>query len=155
MGHSSVHLYAHLVFAVKKRSPLLPPEVRPLLFEEFRRITGEYFPGCTIIAVNGVSDHLHILVRFDATTPVSVYMRELKSRTSRFLNKLNIGPGRFAWQRGYGAFSCRYCDVPQLKKYIANQERHHREESFLAEYKRLLSEHGIEYETMHPLDRMV
>jgi hypothetical protein len=50
----------------------------------------------------------------------------------------------FYWQSGYGAFSVSPAHVEALTKYIANQEFHHRKESFQNEFRRLLRKYGID-----------
>ena len=155
MVHSCVHLYVHSVFAVKRRSPLLSPSIRPQLFVQMRDVVSRLYPSCRVLALNGVADHVHLLISIDPMTSLSSLLRDVKSRSSRFLNRKNVGPGQFLWQRGYSAFSCAYRDLPRLVRYIDRQEIHHREEDFVAEYQRILRENGIEYDDLHPDDRLI
>jgi hypothetical protein len=53
---------------------------------------------------------------------------------------------RFAWQKGYAAFSVSASNVPAVKKYIQNQEQHHRKMGFDQEIVALLEKHGMEYD---------
>ena len=50
------------------------------------------------------------------------------------------------WQDGYGAFTASHSDKDRLVEYIKNQQEHHRKETFLDEYRRLLKEAGIEFD---------
>jgi putative transposase len=50
---------------------------------------------------------------------------------------------KFAWQKGYGAFSVSESLVPTVRKYLRNQERYHRNLSFKEEFIRLLELHVI------------
>jgi len=50
------------------------------------------------------------------------------------------------WQDGYGAFTLSIKEKDGLIKYIIGQEEHHRTESFIDEYKRLLADAGIEFD---------
>jgi L-serine deaminase len=44
----------------------------------------------------------------------------------------------FAWQEGYGACSVSASDMETVKRYIANQEKHHRRRTFEDEFIALL-----------------
>jgi len=50
---------------------------------------------------------------------------------------------KFAWQRGFGAFSVGESNVKQVRKYILNQEEHHRKVTFKQEWESLMESHGI------------
>ena len=58
----------------------------------------------------------------------------------------------FYWQNGYGAFSVSPGHVEVLRDYIANQEEHHRTESFQEEYRRLLTKYGLEWDERYVWD---
>ena len=60
--------------------------------------------------------------------------------------------GDFHWQGGYGAFSIRPAHVRPLTTYIANQEEHHKTESFQDEFRRFLRNYGIEYDERYVWD---
>ena len=50
----------------------------------------------------------------------------------------------FHWQSGYGAFSVSPSQVGGLTEYIANQEKHLKQESFQDEFRRLCKKYGVE-----------
>lgn len=50
------------------------------------------------------------------------------------------------WSMGYRAFTCAAGNLELLIHYIRMQETHHQKESFIEEYKRLLTEHQIPFE---------
>lgn len=52
----------------------------------------------------------------------------------------------FEWQKGYGAFSVGRGERDIVRRYIDNQEAHHRAETFEQEYVRLLQENDVEYD---------
>ena len=56
-----------------------------------------------------------------------------------------VGVRVFSWQEGYGAFTVSPSHAEEIRRYIANQEEHHRVRSFQEEYLDLLREHGVEY----------
>ncbi len=58
----------------------------------------------------------------------------------------NKFPDFEGWQGGYGAFTYNNRDKQMIINYVKNQKEHHKTESFLDEYKRLLTENGIEFD---------
>ena len=53
---------------------------------------------------------------------------------------------KFAWQRGYGVFSVSESNVKTVKKYILNQEEHHKTITFQDEFRLFLQKYNIEYD---------
>lgn len=79
------------------------------------------------IRVGGMPDHVHILLRMNATTCISDLVREIKKASTNWIR--NEVP-EFSWQEGYGAFSVSAERISGVVKYIENQEEHHREMTF-------------------------
>jgi putative transposase len=75
--------------------------------------------------------------------PLSKAVVVLKANSSRWMNDLQR---RFAWQKGYGAFSVSQSNTRRGADYIRNQEQHHRKRSFEEEYLGLLRKHGIQFD---------
>jgi hypothetical protein len=55
-------------------------------------------------------------------------------------------PSLFRWQEGYGAFSYSRSQISNVVNYIENQEEHHRNKTFLEEYKQFLEQFEIEFD---------
>lgn len=72
-------------------------------------------------------------------------MKHVKGDSTTWINERGFARSRFAWQEGYGAFSYSMCDVPNVIKYILNQEIHHQKRTFMDEYLSLLQEFEIDY----------
>ena len=105
-----------------------------------------------MIAVGGVEDHVHILARFCRTITQADWVKELKRVSNIWLKKQFRGFGDFDWQDGYGDFSVSVSNLDVVKKYIVEQEEHHRRVSFQDEFRALLSRHGIEWDERHVWD---
>ena len=61
MPQSYTSLHYHLVFSTKHREPTIVPELRPRLDEYIGGLVrGE---GGAVLAIGGIPDHLHLLVR--------------------------------------------------------------------------------------------
>ena len=55
-------------------------------------------------------------------------------------------------QEGYAAYSVSESQVGRVRRYIRNQEEHHRGQSFQEEFRALLDKHGIEYDERYLWD---
>ncbi len=142
-------LYIHMVWSTKHRHPLLTPEVKKTLFPYMGGIFRNQNAHVEII--NGVIDHVHMLVRIPTSISVADVARQVKGSSSRFLNE-QAGTRVLQWQEKYGAFSVNPKEIGVVRNYIANQERHHHKVSFQDELKTTLDEHEIEYNEQYMWD---
>lgn len=78
-------------------------------------------------------------------------LRLIKANSSKWANE-GKSKQRFAWQEGFSAFSVSESNVEAVKRYIVNQEEHHRGQSFQEELIALLERHGVEYDSRYVLD---
>ena len=138
VGSTYTNLLVHIVFATKGRNPtLVAPDLHTYIGGIARRL------GTTPLAIGGVSDHVHLLLLVKATHQVADIVREIKKGTSAWLKDLGTP---VAWQEGYGAFSIGRSERDIVDSYIRRQEEHHRRESSSDELRRLLAEHGVEFD---------
>ena len=79
-------------------------------------------------------DHTHALIDLPANLTIEQVIQLLKGSSSHWINQNRLVKGRFAWGRGYGAFSVSHSDIDRVVKYIANQGEHHRKRTFEEEY---------------------
>jgi len=117
-------LYLHLVWSTWRRHPFITPELQPRLYGSLAHHCAEL--GGDVIAIGGMPDHVHMLVRFPTTIAISDFVRRLKGGTSHLITKVLEWPEPFKWQGGYGAFTVSK-HVPVIREYVLNQERHHSE----------------------------
>lgn len=99
-----------------------------------------------MIIINGMPDHLHIVVGMRPTQSVSDLLQDIKGASSKWINDNNLVKGKFQWQEGYGAFSYNKSSLPKLIEYVMNQEKHHQKKTFLQEYKEFLDAFELEYD---------
>jgi len=97
--------------------------------------------GGIALEINGIEDHVHLLVKLKPTLRFSDFLRDLKSNSSGW-GKEN-GIGKFGWQRRYGGFTVSESQIEIVRKYIRNQEIHHKKFDFKTEFETLLSSNGI------------
>src|SRR5437879_5090434 len=133
MPQSHAQIYLHIVFSTKQHRPFLQ---NPAVREEAHKYLGGTCNklGCPVLRVGGVADHVHILCRLGRTIAVADLVKELKRDSSKWLKGKGPGLESFQWQNGYGAFSVSPTHVEALRRYIANQEEHHRTVSFQDEF---------------------
>src|SRR5882672_11418473 len=118
---SYTNLLYHIVYATKERAPLITSALRPKLLQ-YLGGTVRGLDGIPI-EINGISDHVHLLVRLRPTISVSEFLSKLKSSSSAWAKRQTLG--RFAWQARYGAFTVSESQVEHVRRYIRNQEKHH------------------------------
>ena len=95
------------------------------------------------IEINGTADHAHILARLRATISLSEFMSKLKSSSSGWAKRQTRG--RFAWQSRFAAFTVSESQVDRVRRYIRNQEEHHRRQSFQDEFESMLKANRIDF----------
>ena len=98
------------------------------------------------LAIGGVEDHAHLLLSMPSTMTISQAMQLIKGGSSRWVHETFPEHRGFEWQEGYGAFSIGISQAEETKRYIANQQEHHRVKTFEEEYIAILEKHGIEYD---------
>jgi len=143
MANTYSQLYVHFVFAVKHRQCLIHPNWNNSLYKYITGIIQNH--KHKLIAINGMPDHIHILIGLIPSQSMSELMKYVKGSSSKWINDNRLVNGKFEWQSGFGAFSYSSSDVGTVARYIQNQEEHHRISSFREEYVQLLNEFGIVY----------
>jgi REP-associated tyrosine transposase len=120
MSHTSGNIVLHFVFSTQARRPLIKPEFRDDLFAYLGGIIRETSGAALII--NGVNDHIHMLIRARPVQSAAEIARVVKTNSSRWVREKHSAA--FAWQTGYGVFSVSESSVDSVTKYIAEQETH-------------------------------
>jgi REP element-mobilizing transposase RayT len=139
MPQSLAFVLIHVVFSTKDRAPLLDVSFRPALYAYLATVARN--AECECYRVGGVEDHVHLAVRLSRTANVAKLVEELKSSSSKWLKTQSSELSKFAWQRGYGAFSVGPAELDAL---IRSQEAHHRKQSFQDELRVFLKKYGME-----------
>lgn len=99
-----------------------------------------------LLAINGMPDHIHILIGMRPSQSLSDLMQDIKGSSSRWINENRFLSTRFSWQEGYGAFSHSKSHVNRVIQYIKNQEKHHQQKTFINEFKDILDQFKVEYD---------
>jgi REP element-mobilizing transposase RayT len=91
------------------------------------------------------ADQTHALIDPPTNLTIEQVIQLLKGSSSHWINQNRLVKGRFAWGRGYGAFSVSHSEVGKVADYIARQEEHHRKRSFAEGYGIFVERYGLEW----------
>lgn len=144
MANTFSQIYIHLVFAVKGRENCIDPKWKDELFKYICGIVNN--KDQKVYAINGMPDHLHVLVSIKPNYAVSELMKDIKANSSRWINEQRLVAGKFQWQEGFGAFSVSQSQIEKVVHYIDEQEIHHKKTTFREEYLNFLNSYKIEYD---------
>jgi putative transposase len=144
MANTFSQIYIQTVFAVENRQSLITQDFKEDLYKYITGIVQNQ--GQKLIAINGMPDHVHILIGLKPAMALADLVREIKADSTNFINRERFVRGRFNWQEGYGAFSYGHSQLNTIIRYIQNQERHHERRSFENEYMTLLRKFDIAFE---------
>jgi len=144
MANTYTQIHIQAIFAVKDRACLIQPEWKDDLYRYMTGIIQKR--GHKLLAINGVSDHVHIFFGLRPSQSVSDLMKETKIGSMNWINDSKITKTKFSWQDGYGAFSYSMSHVHRVIKYVQLQEEHHKKKTFLQEYTELLDKFQIPFE---------
>ena len=124
MANTYSQIYLHFVFAVQNRISLISPKWREDLYKYMSGIISNN--DNKIFAINGMPDHVHVLVSMNPKQAPSDLIHDVKRSSSLWINDNNLVIGKFSWQEGFGAFSYGKSQIPDIAYYIENQEKHHK-----------------------------
>jgi putative transposase len=91
------------------------------------------------------TEHVHTLIDLPTNKCIEEVVQLFKGSSSHWINENRLLRGRFAWGRGYGAFSVSQSDVERVAAYIAHQEEHHKTKSFSQEFELFVKKYGLEW----------
>jgi len=139
--HSHVKILVHLIWGTHQHARVLNPEIRKSMFSHLV----EHFEEekLEIEKMNIQPEHIHILLILPADKSIAKIAKSMKGESSRWINENGLVHGKFRWQRGYGAFSVSASQLEIVKKYIKNQESHHKRQTFQEEYNEWARKYGV------------
>jgi putative transposase len=137
-----VKVWIHFVWSTKNREPLLSSEIRQKVFQHIRENAKD--KNIHIDFINGYVDHVHCLISLGTDQTIENLMRLLKGESSFWINKNNLCKTKFGWQDEYFAVSVSESNVPSVRKYIANQEEHHKTKGFHDEFNGFMKRAGFQ-----------
>lgn len=136
-------IYVQLVFAVKHRESLIHSSWEEELYKYISGIIRN--KEQKLLAINGMPDHIHILIGMRPSCCLSDLVREIKKSSNDFVNEKKFSKFKFQWQEGYGAFSYSHSALDNVIAYINNQKEHHKLKTFREEYLDFLEKFEVAY----------
>ncbi len=137
-----VNILVHLVFGTKNNFPFLKNDIKRKIIDHI--IENSHKKEIFILAINGAENHLHCLISMGKKQSIAQIANLIKGESSFWVNKNNITPAYFNWAEEYYAASISDSAKKEVKKYISNQEEHHRKKTFAEECEIFLKEYGFE-----------
>ena len=116
-------LFYHIVWSTKERLPLLTPDVETDILNLLR--SKAIGLGATVFGLNGVLDHVHMVVAIPPKIAVAKFIGQIKAVASTKFNKSGVSEIAFFWQEEYGVFSFDGKRLPNYIVYVKRQKEHH------------------------------
>lgn len=123
MRRNKLALYIHFVWATWDREPLIAPEIERRLYRNMASEAQKM--KCKVLALNGMPDHVHLVVRVPTTITIANLMKQVKGVSSHFVNETLQPKTKFKWQGSYGAFTVSRWDLDKVIAYVKRQKEHH------------------------------
>ena len=147
MANTYSQIHIQFVFAVKYRAAMIQKAWKD---ELHKYITGIIRANeHKLLQINSMQDHIHILTGMRPNQSISSLVQNIKTESSKWIKSKKFCSSPFAWQEGYGAFSYSKSHVPDVVRYIQNQEAHHKKVTFLDEYRQFMKAFEIDYEEQY------
>jgi REP element-mobilizing transposase RayT len=143
MSHSLIKIWIHGVFGTKERMPLINEKYEKELHKHIEAHLEKDF-GCKVKALDGTSDHIHILFLLNQNHSIQEIFKNIKGESSHWINQNNFVNNKFSWQTGYGAFSVSHSKINEVEKYILNQKEHHKKVTFAEEVEKFINKYNLE-----------
>ena len=121
--------FYHIVWATKNRQPLVMPDVETMIYGFIQ--SKAIALGGTVFALNGISDHVHLVTSIPPSIAVSTFVGQVKGVASTRFNKSGIRETPLFWQDSYGVFTFDHKRLPNLIAYVQNQKKHHADKNTL------------------------
>src|SRR6476646_10242922 len=107
--HSYSRLWIHLIWETLAREPMLDKQSAVLASKNLT----EYSKSKNIyMRINYFNaDHTHALIDLPTGKSIEEIVQLFKGGSSHWINEQELVKGKFAWGRGYGAFSISHSDL--------------------------------------------
>ena len=158
MANTYTQIHIQFVFAVKYRDGIIHSSWKDELYKYITGVTQKN--KHKMISINGMPDHIHVLIGVRPTQSISDLMQDVKGSSSRWINekkftKTKSDSYRIEWQEGYGAFSYSKSQIKDVIAYIENQKQHHQKKTFREEYLEFLQKFEIDYDEKYIFKELI
>ena len=150
MANTYSQMYVQVVIVVKFREALIQKTWKEELCKYITGIVTN--KGQKMLRVNGVENHIHMLLNIQPNITLSDLMRDVKANSTKWINDQGFCKHSFRWQEGFGAFTYSISQLDNVIKYIDMQEEHHKTKTFKSEYLSLLKNFEVDYKEEYLFD---
>ncbi|MBR3284491.1 MAG: IS200/IS605 family transposase [Alloprevotella sp.] len=133
----------HIVISTYAREMTIPDDTCEHLYRYIWSIVKSR--RCVLYQINGIGNHIHMLVELSPTISLSDFVRDVKQGSSKWAKQQTYFPKFRGWGKEYGAFSCGKDEKDIIKRYIINQKEHHKKKTFEDEYQQMLEQYGLKW----------
>ncbi len=133
----------HIVFATAHRFPFIPESNKRELYAYIFGILRN--KNCFVHRINGMRDHIHILIDLNPSIALADLVRDIKRYSSLWMNDNEFYPQNSNWAKGYYAVSLGADGLEACVNYIKNQEIHHHGTDFMTEAENLARQNGLRW----------
>lgn len=141
MSQSFTKLWIHVIWATKNRQELIDYSIEKKLYDFICQELTDL--GCPVRIINGMPDHVHVLFLQNPQKTISDIVKQIKGSSSHFMNEGEFILEKFAWQRGFAAFSVSESQLDIVFNYIKNQKHHHLKKNGQDEFDNFVKLHGL------------
>ena len=138
---SKTSLLFHVVINTKYHKNTIPELSKRELYKYIFGILSN--PGCKVLRINGIGNHLHILFCMPSTMTLASIMQSIKQSSSRWMLRNPLFPMFEGWGKEYFAITVSPYDKEKVIEYIKNQEKHHLGKDFDEEMKELIEKSSL------------
>ena len=139
---SLIKIWIHFIWSTKNREKLINKDLKYKLYDHIRE--NAKTKNIHIDHINGVEDHIHVLISMKGEQSASKIALLLKGESSHWVNSNKFKTTKFEWQNEFIAISVSESILPKIRDYICNQEEHHRSKSFKDEYDQFIKKYGFD-----------
>jgi len=139
---SYVRVMIHSVWGTKNKIAFLTSDVRAIVIDHIKE--NAHMKQIYIDTINGYTDHMHCLFGLNTDMSISKTLNLIKGESSHWINKNEIIKPKFEWADEYYAVSVSESVLFKVRRYIQDQEEHHRKVSFAQECEAFLSRYALE-----------
>ena len=140
---SAVSSIFHVDINTYRRQMTIPDETSEHLYRYIWSIVKSR--GCRLYRINGIGNHVHMLIELSPTMALSDLVRDIKQGSSKWAKQQVYFPQFSGWGKEYGALTCSGRDKDAIINYIINQREHHKSKTFEDEYRNLIEAYGLEW----------
>ncbi len=122
--------FQHFVWATLRREHFITSEMERSLYGYIRQRCKT--KHVQVHALNGMPDHVHLVVTLPATLAPADFVQEIKGGSAHFINHLPEMQDCLYWQEGYGWLTLALNDLPRIVRYVDRQKERHAANSLSA-----------------------